>query len=65
MEITELIPIKLGRIQALPSGYLVFYIPVDAMKILNLRKGQRIAIYVDPANKCLVVKPVELGGGNE
>jgi len=62
MEQGQLIPIKLSKI--LPFGTdegLVIYVPVDARRMLNLRKGMRIAIYVDLTNKCLVVKPVELG----
>lgn len=63
MEI-KLLPVKMSRITS--NNYALYvYIPIMARKLLGLRKGSKVAIYLDPNQKCLIIKPVKLPSEEE
>ena len=54
---TRKLPIRLSKISSNDRQPLV-YIPVEAMKMLNLKRGDNVIIYVDSAENALVIKPI-------
>jgi len=54
-----LVPIRVSKISSNKYQELV-YIPKLATRVLKLRKGQNIAIYVDVEENCIIIKPIEI-----
>ena len=54
-----LVPIRISKISSNRRQELV-YIPKKAVRMLELRKGTDVVIYMDTKERCLIIKPIKL-----
>ena len=54
-----LVPVRVSRVTSNKRQELV-YIPKMALRMLNLRKGMDVIIYVDTKERCLIIKPIKI-----
>jgi len=54
-----LVPIRVSKISSNKYQELV-YIPKMAVRVLKLRKGMNVTIYIDTEENCLIIKPIEI-----
>lgn len=54
-----LVPVRVSKISCNKYQELI-YLPKMAVRVLKLKKGMDVAIYIDMEEKCLVIKPVNI-----
>jgi hypothetical protein len=60
-KLKNLIPIKVGKVTS-NNDWPLLYLPADAVRVLGLRKGVKVIMFIDPEKESLVIKKVEAPG---
>lgn len=53
------VPIRISKVSSNRKQELV-YIPKMAVRVLKLKKGTDVAIYINTKENCLIIKPIKL-----
>jgi hypothetical protein len=54
----DLVPVKVTKICS-NDEWPLLYLPKEAIEALNLRKGKKVVIFLNPGDGSLIIKPVE------
>jgi len=58
MEGKKLIPLRTARVTS-NDNWPLLYLPKPAIEYLDLKKGTKVNVYIDPERKELVIKPLK------
>jgi len=60
MEVRKMIRLRVARVTS-NDEWPLLYLPKPAIEYLDLKKGRKVNVYLDPERKELIIKPLEEG----